>query len=207
MTIQDIFSHTRLFFRDPVYCLEVLKSAAFFAAALILNYFAVRWATATAGPAVPDLLLDWLPMRDTRVIDYYGTLYLEYAVLFYALVQAGRLPFFLKALTALIVTRALFINLTHLGIPAGAEPTISFFTQGGDLFFSGHVALPFLAALVYWEFRKIRLIFLVGTLIMAGEVLLGHQHYSIDVLAAPFITYGIYRLVSKMFVRDFSLKK
>lgn len=186
---------------NPQFCLRFLQAASLFAASLVVNYFAVRFATVHAGPAVPDLILGSIPMIETQFIDYYLAFYLQYATMIFVLFHPDRLIFFLKSLSFLILTRSLFINLTRLGIPEGTIPTTSFFTQGGDLFFSGHVALPFLAALVFWKNASARYFFLFCSIVMAIEVLVGHQHYAIDVFAAPFITFGIVEL-SKVFFKN-----
>jgi hypothetical protein len=57
---------------------------------------------------------------------------------------------------------------------------------GGDLFFSGHTGLPFLAALAFWHIPTLRIFYLASTWYFGTVVLLGHYHYSIDVLAALF---------------------
>lgn len=193
------FLNTKKYWSSPDFCLSVLRSGAAFLFVLFLNYYAVRWATQLAGEPIDDLFFTLLPLRDTSLLDYYLALYVQYVATIWAFIESRRLPFFLWSLAALILTRAWFINLTHLGLPEGGVPTLSFFTQGGDLFFSGHVALPYLTALVYWEYRPVRYIFLGLAILMGIEVLIGRQHYSIDVFAAPFITYGVYCLVQKFF--------
>ena len=78
-------------------------------------------------------------------------------------------------------------------------------TSGGDLFFSSHTGLPFLAALLFWEHKIYRYIFLALSLIFGAVVLLGHLHYSIDVFSAFFITYGIYHISRTFFKKDLKL--
>ena len=200
-------SNAKKYWANPEYCLSILKSGTIFSLSLLLNYYAVRLATRQAGEPVDDLFFMLLPMADTSFLDYYLALYVQYAATLWAFVESRRLPFFLWTLSMLIVVRAWFINLTHLGIPEGGVPTVSFFTQGGDLFFSGHVALPYLVALVYWEYKPVRYIFLGLSILMGIEVLVGRQHYSIDVFAAPFITYGVYCLVRKFFLINENSRK
>jgi hypothetical protein len=43
------------------------------------------------------------------------------------------------------------------------------------------------------------------TAFFGAVVLLGHYHYSIDVLAALFITHGIFQLSCWLFARDYAL--
>ena len=68
-----------------------------------------------------------------------------------------------------------------------------------DLFFSGHTGAPFLMALVFWPHKRLRYIFLAWSGFFAVVVLLGHIHYTIDVLSAFFITYGIYHIALHFF--------
>jgi len=43
------------------------------------------------------------------------------------------------------------------------------------------------------------MVYAYASIIMASTVLLMHQHYSIDVFAAFFITYAIYKIGEKVF--------
>ncbi len=189
----------RAYWNDPYFFLGFLKASSFLTLALIINYYAVRHATVYAGPTVPDAVLDSFGKINTWYADYYGELYLQYAVFVFAFFQIRHLLFFMNTLALLIVVRSFFINLTHLGIPAGTIPTTSFFIQGGDLFFSGHMATTFLAALVFWHIKPARILFLALSVAMGVEVLAGHQHYTIDVFADPFITYGVFVFSKKIF--------
>jgi hypothetical protein len=172
-----------------------LVSLVFLQVALIINYYAVRVATERAlhAPSLEDVFFDILPYFNTHILDYWGALFVSLCVFFYAVYDYKKIDFFIRSVSLLIIVRAFFINLTALGIPPNTFPTQSFFTQGGDLFFSGHTALPFMAALVFWENKKARISFLLLSLIMAAEVLVGRHHYSIDVFSAPFFAYGVYK--------------
>ena len=56
--------------KDSYFILDLLKALSFSALALIINYYAVRYATAHAGPSVPDLVLDGVAARrDQHVAD------------------------------------------------------------------------------------------------------------------------------------------
>lgn len=62
-----------------------------------------------------------------------------------------------------------------------------------DLFFSGHVALPFLCYLIFRK-EKIGKFFLFSSILMAITVLAIHAHYSIDVVGAFFISYSSFKI-------------
>ena len=68
------------------------------------------------------------------------------------------------------------------------------------MFFSGHTAMPFLG---FYLFRRswVRYAFLAGSIVMGFVVLAMHVHYSIDVLAAFFMTYGSYRIGHRILLR------
>jgi hypothetical protein len=196
-----------LYWKDPRFVLEVLKALSFLAFALIVNYFAVRAAAGNASAVVDDLFFTYLPHWQGPLvawIDLYLAYYSVLLTLVYAILNPRHLVFFLKAVSVLVLVRDAFINMTHLGIPT-AHPTLSFYTQGGDLFFSGHTAMPFLAALVFWNHRPARYILLAVTIFMGAEVILSHQHYSIDVFAAPFITYGVFAACRTFFATEYSM--
>lgn len=78
------------------------------------------------------------------------------------------------------------------------DPFVQYFTTGQiltkDLFFSGHTATIFLIYLVSTN-KSLKNLFLIFTILIACALLIQHVHYSIDILAAPFFSYGSYRIV------------
>jgi membrane-associated phospholipid phosphatase len=107
----------------------------------------------------------------------------------------------------------LFVSLTHVGIyPGNIDPGLGFFDglysylnfQTG-FFFSGHTGLPFFMALIFWDKFSARVVFLILSFVFAVAVLLAHIHYSIDVFAAPFMAYGIFKIACYLFPRDYEL--
>ncbi len=199
--IIDFFTH----WKNSLFVLRFIQAATFLVFSLTVNYYAVRYATERAGPSIPDTLFSLLPRLDMSFTDYYVALYLQYVVFLLVVLMPKYSVFFMKCLALLILVRSFFVNLTQLGIPEGVVPTVSFFTQGGDLFFSGHTALPFLVALIFWDIKLIRIIFISLSVFMGVSVILGHYHYSIDVFAAPFITYGVFVIAKTFFKKDYAL--
>jgi membrane-associated phospholipid phosphatase len=125
----------------------------------------------------------------------------------------------MKSIAVFTLIRSVFVSITHISpFPTHAIITSVFFNKevfygiftGNDLFFSGHTGIPFLLALMFWENKTLRIIFLGFSLMFAMVVLLGHLHYSIDVLSAFFITYTIFDICKFFFKKDwklFNLKK
>ena len=73
-----------------------------------------------------------------------------------------------------------------------------------DLFFSGHTSTLLLLHLTSTG-RKMKIFFLICTILVGILVLWQHVHYSIDVLAAPFYAYTCYK-ASSFFTTKFSKK-
>ena len=70
-------------------------------------------------------------------------------------------------------------------------------------FFSAHTGLPLLMGLIFWNERVWRYIYLGISALFGVSVLLAHVHYSIDVFAAPFMTYSIFKLAQYLFEEDY----
>jgi PAP2 superfamily C-terminal len=123
--------------------------------------------------------------------------------------RPNRLPFALKAVALFLLVRAVFVSLTHVAPspidPQQPAPFLNSIFYGSDLFFSGHTGLPLLAAFAFWHILPWRVFYLALTAFFAAVVLLGHYHYSIDVLAALFITHGVFQISCWLFGRDYAL--
>jgi len=180
---------------------------------LVVQIRAGHYSSRTAASAnfAGDLFLDNLPVVNLDFVIVLG------AVLFWSFVftllafRPRYLLLGIKAIALFIIFRAFFISLTHLGIyprqitidggDAGYR-LYKLFTFQGNFFFSGHTGFPFLAALIFWREKWLRRVFLLATFLFGLSVLLAHAHYSIDVFAAPFIVYGIFKIAEKLFPRD-----
>jgi membrane-associated phospholipid phosphatase len=178
----------------------ILVAILLFIAANILNLMASSYVDkAPGGAAVSDIILNNIPAINLNFLFIYGMSIIIAIFFLYPLLYRVRdLHIAICQFSLLIAIRSIFITLTHLKIPADAIlsnlPRIyDFFIARNDLFFSGHVAMSFLGYLLFRK-QRIGLFFLIATIIMAATVLLMHVHYSIDVFAAFFITYGTYKL-------------
>lgn len=198
------------YLKDKRYATSVLIALVLLLASLVVNYYAGIYATEQASNSVTDLILDNIPVYDLDGIFVYG------ALVFWALVglllikRPYTLPFTFEAIALFTLIRSVFISLTHLG-PAATQITVDAgvlmgkFAFGGDLFFSGHTGLPFLMALVFWKSKALRYFFIFCSVGFGAVVLMAHLHYSIDVLAAFFITYSIFEIAKLFFRRDYAL--
>ncbi|MBI3564203.1 MAG: phosphatase PAP2 family protein [Elusimicrobia bacterium] len=184
--------------------IELTVASCALAAALALNNCAGR-AADRAGELAhssPDLLLSHLPVVDLRVLFVYGFAAFLVCVFGLGAWREGRRAAHILWLYAILVAlRSVFITLTPMREPDGALQVLGdplfdalgrHMTFKHDLFFSSHTAMPFLAFLSFRD-RWARRLFLAFSVTMAATVLLTRVHYSIDVFAAFFITYAVYR--------------
>ena len=176
------------------------------ALALVVNFYAGVYATEKASNSVTDIVLSNIRVYDVDGIFVYGSIILWIFVSLLLLLNPGKIPFTVKSIALFVLIRSVFISLTHIG-PFPTQIAIDSnllnkFSFAGDLFFSAHVGLPFLLALVFWDDLRLRILFIVSAIIFATVVLLAHLHYSIDVLAAFFITFTIYRIAEMIFAKD-----
>ena len=207
--MQSALEHYQFHFSNRVFVRSVAQGAAFLAASTIAIFAAVSYATVHASNHVTDIVLSNIGPLNVRFFFIYGTFaeFLITAALF--LWRPNRLPFALKSMALFLLVRAVFVSLTHIAPspigPQNPAPFLNDIFYGADLFFSGHTGLPFLAALAFWHIPGLRLFYLASTVFFGAIVLLGHYHYSIDVLAALFITHGVFQLACWLFRADFTL--
>lgn len=191
--------------------IETLISITAFALCyLVIFPYSINFANTHAGSSVPDLILSNIPVYNVADFFVYGMFALVTFITALCVIDPKGTPFILNCLSIFVLIRSVFVSLTHLGpfatrVVSDFGPTITNAFFGADFFFSGHTGAPFLMALIFWDNRTLRYIFLVWSVFFAVIVLLGHLHYSIDVLSAFFITYSIYRICTWLFPADYSL--
>lgn len=216
MQPQDSFSLRDVFRRERLPSLlgAFLLLGVSYVAEHFANVYAFDYSERPSTNHVGDLILDNIPAVDLNfIIIEVALATIVLGTLFVVFSKPRHILFALKAVALFVVVRAFFISLTHVGIhPESIAPGLGFFDgiysylnfQTG-LFFSGHTGLPFLMALIFWEHFNIRAVFLALSFVFGTAVLLAHTHYSIDVLAAPFMTYGIFNIARRLFSKDYEL--
>ena len=201
------FAYYRRFLADRKFVTSALFGAVLLLVALTLNFYAAVYAKEEASNSVTDLILSNTRVFDFHFVFIWGSVIFWIIVVGLCLTRPQRIPFLLKSIALFILTRALFVSLTHIG-PFPTQASIDYtrfigkFTTGGDLFFSGHTGLPFLLALIFWREDALRFFFLASSVVFGIVVLLSHLHYTIDVLAAFFITYSIFHICEFFFPED-----
>ena len=119
-------------------------------------------------------------------------------LLIYLLAKPKRLLIVLHALLLMWMLRWLTMYLLPLATPPLKVPlhdviAYSNYQISRDLFFSGHTATMVIMLCVIKNRGMLLFTFLM-TLLIIALLLIGHQHYFLDIIAAPFFAYTCYRL-------------
>jgi hypothetical protein len=148
-----------------------------------------------------DMFLQWIPPRNVSVAVFF----LIWSSCLILLLRIYRDPMMLLVMlwsyNGVTLLRMACIGLISLNPPAGliplADPITNLFYGEHyithDLFFSGHTTTVFLIFLCLKK-KTDRLYALFASLILGVLLLVQHVHYTVDVLAAPFFTYAVFRL-------------
>ena len=200
------------YFSNRGYIMCFLGGWVLLATGLFMQFLVTGYVNTLPSAPVTDLILSNIRVYDVESVFIYGSFLLLFVGIFVALRRPNYIPFMTKSVALFTLIRSLFVILTHItSFPtriAIESPIFNhqFFTgifTGNDLFFSGHTGLPFLLALMFWaENKTTRTTFLGFSILFAIVVLLGHIHYSIDVLSAFFITYGIFQICKILFKKE-----
>jgi hypothetical protein len=196
----DLSAKWNLLITDRKFRISLIVGMGMLIFAYFLNFWASVYNDAQVYASAGDLILSQIPTYNLEFSFTWIMYGLMILIFLYPLFFEPEIaPFALKTYALLIMLRCAFILLTNIGPPVGffyatdqvGGNVISDLMFKNDLFFSGHTAYPFMAFLI---FRKsmIRWLFLAGSILQAFTVLLMHIHYSIDVFAAYFITFGVY---------------
>lgn len=192
-----------------------VTAVVLFAISMIAQNAAYNYILRVPGTTVDDLFLDHLPTLDLDVFIIQGALLLTVVASFLFLYKPQYINFGIKCLAVFVIVRSFMITLTHLGV----SPEQLKFNQNSygfwlydflynsekAFFFSGHTGMPFLLALIFWRETIWRYLFLITSFVFGMSVLFAHIHYSIDVFAAPFVTYSIYAIARYFFDFDYRL--
>jgi membrane-associated phospholipid phosphatase len=209
--MKEIILRHKYYWAQKFFLQSFIVGLFLFAVSLLFNHLLSIYVDHRAGAYVQDIFLDNLPVVNVNWIMNEGVLIYGAFMIFFIIIKPEKIPFVLKSLATFVFIRAFFTTLTHLG-PAPSQTyldpndLLSRLNSGRDFFFSGHTGLPFLMALIFWNENKfVRWVSLIASFTFGASVLLGHLHYSIDVFAAFFISYAIYHIAQKLFVKDFIL--
>lgn len=155
------------------------------------------------GALLNDRLLQLIPPNDVSI----PTFIVIWSMSLLLWIRCAQNPsifiLFLCSFILLSFSRMITILLFPLNPPIGLiklnDPLTSIFYGGTntfihkDLFYSGHTSIQFLIFLSLQK-KTDKIIAFCASLTIAVLVLVQHIHYTIDVIAAFFFTYLIYRL-------------
>lgn len=200
----------------PRHTFSLLGSVLFFLVALVVQHFAYNYVdNGIVGTHVGDLFLDNVPAVNVDYLIVEGALIMTVVVLWLLILRPQYVLFSLKTLALFIIIRSFFISLTHLGTnlhqitldtnSIGFSIYNFLYLAKNDFFFSGHVGAPFMFGLIFWKDASLRYFFFAVSFVLGATMILAHMHYSIDIFAAPFITYGIFVISKKLFLSDYQL--
>lgn len=154
------------------------------------------------GYRINDWLLDALPSVDLSIPIFFFIYISMYGVLISLLWKPRKFVQAMQLIAMLLFMRTLSIWLVPLEPPARismlTDPFTEFFVISNevvtkDLFFSGHTAFITLFFLLS-DTRFLRMFSSISLVVIPFMLLIQHVHYTIDVLVAPFVAIGCYRL-------------
>jgi hypothetical protein len=181
---------------------EFLISVVLLASALsFLTKFLV-FIEARRGVSLPDPVLALFDPVDVTLLIFLVIYISLFASIVFLIRSPYRLLMGIQLYALMVIVRMLcmyFVPLeppvTHLPLQ---DPFVEFFGTGTmltkDLFFSGHTATLFILFLIA-DKGFFKYFLLGGLLLVVLLVILQHVHYTIDVVAAFFVTYGCYSFV------------
>jgi membrane-associated phospholipid phosphatase len=208
--IQEIKTRYKEFFKEKYLAASTLFSFVILTAFLYLNYLIGLYVARKESNSVTDIVLSNTRVYDVDTYFVFGIVLFVLFIIIFSLLYPKKINYLIKSLSLFIFIRSVFVSLTHLGpFPDRSSMDGMFsdfivgkFSFGADLFFSGHTGIPFLMALIFWKNKILRYTFIFLSVFFGVIVLLGHIHYSIDVLAAFFITYTIWHISEKLFKKE-----
>ncbi len=188
--------------KDRGFFWEAVLTLAFLASTLTVYPNLLNGVEKRQGVRLADPVLELFEPVDATVVTFV-VLYVSLAVaVWFLLSEPKQLMIAFQAYVVLSAFRFAAILLVPLDPPdsiiALKDPFTEYFGANEaltkDLFFSGHTSLAYLYFLTA-RMRWLRKVFLACTVLIGCCVLIQHVHYTIDVLVAPFVTYGSLAMV------------
>jgi hypothetical protein len=195
---------------DPFYKKRLLSGSIIWTAILIAFPFFFNFIETRDGIILNDFIISKLPAYDVSIPTFIIIWSMFLLFLNRALYNPELLLLFLWGFIFLSISRFISIYLIPLNPPeqliALRDPITNIFygKKHGfitkDLFYSGHTSTQFLMCLCFTK-KSDKLLALISTILIGFFVLIQHVHYTIDVLAAPFLTYFVFLLSKKIVKR------
>jgi hypothetical protein len=195
----------RLAWKEQKFKQLTLIGIVFFIITLISLPFFFNYIQQREGSQINDFLLNQIRPRNVSNLVFSIIWSMAVLTLIRCIQQPSIFLMFLWGFILLSFSRMISIIAVPLNPPDNLLELIDpisntfygskFVTK--DLFYSGHTATQFLMFLCLknkWD----KLATLISTFLIGALVLVQHIHYTIDVLAAPILTYLVFILVKKI---------
>jgi hypothetical protein len=158
------------------------------------------------GVVLHDLVLAAIPAHNVSVLIFSIIWGMALLTIYRGIYSPTMCLTYVWTLIFICIARIISISFVPLNPPVGlislTDPLTGFFYGRAnitkDLFFSGHVSMLTLIFLCL-EKRSDKIIAFFATIVLAILLLVQHIHYTIDILAAPFIVYSLFRLTQYIF--------
>lgn len=183
----------------------IFASVALLIVVSLLPYFFHSIIGPRPGISINDFVLNAFTPQDHSWIIF-GLIYISLALTLQGVFRKpDQVLLGLNGYLFLTLFRMVSMYVFTLEAPEGIiplhDPLVDVIAYGGkvfnkDLFFSGHVATLTLFVLVE-ERSVVKRILIINSLLVAGLILLQHVHYTIDVLAAPFMSLAIFWIMKR----------
>jgi hypothetical protein len=153
------------------------------------------------GVVLHDVVLAHIPPHNVSVAIFVIIWGMALLILYRAVFKPDIYLQYIWALIVVCLARMMTISFVALNPPVGLIPltdplTGIFYGESSitkDLFFSGHIATLTLIYLCL-EKKTDKILGLIAIVVVACLLLVQHIHYTADIIASPFITYGCFSL-------------
>jgi len=160
------------------------------------------------GMVLNDWLLAYVPPHDVSVLIFALIWGMVLLILIRVINNPSIYITFCWTYIFIYIVRFATLSIVALDPPSGmvslVDPVNSAFYSNAsitkDLFFSGHTA-TMVTIFLCLEKRADKIAALIAACAVACLLLVQHVHYTIDVLAAPFVVYPCYRLTRYLFYK------
>ena len=178
---------------------------------IILNALPIffRYIEKRKGIVLHDWLLEQIPPHNVSIYIFSIIWGMALLVLVRAIKKPGIYICYCWTLILICIARFITISIVPLDPPIGLIPLTDPLTEvfygnafiTRDLFFSGHTGTLVLMYLCLQK-RTDKIIGLAAIFAVMILLLVQHIHYTIDILAAPVIVYGLHWFTCKYIVYD-----
>ncbi len=160
---------------------------------------------------IPDFILDHTPYLNILwLCDVLVLLAIASFIIFlFSEKKWKELPFYAVMIGTYALIRAALVYVTPLANPAPNPGGLNFVLMpSGAMFPSGHVGTIFLLFLftLNSKSKKWKIYLFILTILEIISLILSKGHYTIDIVGALFITYGIWKVGEEHFKKKLLLK-